>query len=392
MRLKSGLASICTRLRGYEVALLVACAFTQYAAAEDPCFTSAQLIKKAVTLGEGVDAEVELYKEAERLCPKMAEAPFNLGLAYQKREDLEGAERELRKAVALKDEDLFRVGLAGVLLQRGEVAAAREQYDAALERNPKSIPAQQGIAVILEKQQKLPEAIEVLEKAGQIDPTNVVTFFNLGVLTEKLNRLETALAAYKRAADNDPKHPQALFALASMQARLGYLHDARRSYQRAAEINPDDARVQVGLAEVYEKLGDHAQAESALRRVVALAPQNVLARVNLGILLNESRKFQEASVILRKVSQEDGGNARIWSALGRAQLELGDTSAAETSLRRSLSLDDTNPYAHNNLGVLLQRQGKRREARKEFEVALQLRPEMEIARQNLEAVGGTVAE
>lgn len=392
MRLKSRFTSICIRSRAYEIAVLVACAFSPCAGAEDPCFTSAQLIKKAVGLGEGADAEVDLYKEAERLCPKMAEAPFNLGLAYQKREDLEGAERELRKAVSLKDEELFRVGLAGVLLQKGEVAAAREQYDAALERNPKSIPAQQGIAVILEKQQKLPEAIEVLEKAGQIDPTNVVTFFNLGVLAEKLNRLEAALAAYKRAADNDPKHPQALFALGSMQARLGYLHDARRSFQRAAEINPDDARIQVGLAEVYEKLGDHALAESALRRVVALAPQNVLAQANLGILLNESRKFQEASVILRKASEEDGGNARIWSALGRAQLELGDAVAAESSLRRSLSLDDTNPYAHNNLGVLLQRQGKRRDARKEFEVALRLRPEMEIARQNLEAVGGDVSE
>jgi Flp pilus assembly protein TadD len=143
---------------------------------------------------------------------------------------------------------------------------------------------------------------------------------------------------------------------------------------------------------VYEKLGDHGLAESALRRVVALAPQNVLAQVNLGILLNESHKFQEASVILKKVSEVDGSNARMWSALGRAQLELGDSEAAESSLRRSLSLDDMNPYAHNNLGVLLQRQGKRREARKEFEVALRLRPEMELARQNLEAVGGSVPE
>lgn len=369
-------------------ALSLVCVFSAWGVAEDSCFTSAQLIKKAVDLGEGSDAEVDLYKEAERLCPKMAEAPFNLGLAYQKRGDLEAAERELRKAVSLKDEELFRVGLAGVLLQKGEVAAARDHYSAALERNPKSIPAQQGIAVILEKQQKLPEALEVLEKAGQLDPTNVVTFFNIGVLSEKLNRWDGALAAYKRAADNDPKHTQALFALATVQAKLGYLHDARRSFQRAAEISPDDIRVQVGLAEVYEKLGEHVLAESALRKVVALAPQNTLAQTNLGILLNEQHKFQEAREILVKVADVDASNARVWSALGRAQLEVGDVVAAESSLRRSLALDGTNPFAHNNLGVLLQRQGKRRESRREFEMALQLRPEMEVARQNLEAVGG----
>jgi Flp pilus assembly protein TadD len=77
----------------------------------------------------------------------------------------------------------------------------------------------------------------------------------------------------------------------------------------------------------------------------------------------------------------------VWSALGRAQLELGETGPAESNLRHAIILDGSNPYAHNNLGVLLQRLGKREEARQEFKTALGLNPDLEVARKNLDAVG-----
>jgi Flp pilus assembly protein TadD len=77
----------------------------------------------------------------------------------------------------------------------------------------------------------------------------------------------------------------------------------------------------------------------------------------------------------------------VWSALGRAQLELGQMETAEENLRQAITLDGSNAFAHNNLGVLLQRLGKRDEARSEFKTALALNPDLEVARKNLEVVG-----
>ena len=104
---------------------LVSLLLTSPVMADDSCVKSAQLVKKALELGEGSEGEIELYKEAQTLCPKMAEARFNLGLAYQKRGDLDSAEREVRESLRLKDDEAFRVGLAGIILQKGEVSAAR---------------------------------------------------------------------------------------------------------------------------------------------------------------------------------------------------------------------------------------------------------------------------
>lgn len=152
------------------------------AAASPPCAEAVALIKKGVELGDGSDREIERYRQAETLCPKMAEAHFNIGLALQKRGDLAQAEAELRQAIGLKDEENFRVGLGAVLLQKGEVSAARDQYDRVLERNSKNVAALQGLAVILEKQQKLQEAVDTLQRAATCDPSNATTQFNIGIL------------------------------------------------------------------------------------------------------------------------------------------------------------------------------------------------------------------
>ena len=118
-----------------------------------------------------------------------------------------------------------------------------------------------------------------------------------------------------------------------------------------------------------------------------MSPTNFIAQVNLGLLLTENKEYAEAISVLTKASTIDPKNARVWSALGRAQLELGQMSVAEVNLRHAVALDDSNAFAHNNLGVLLQRIGKKDEARAEFKTALALNPDLEVARKNLDVVG-----
>jgi tetratricopeptide (TPR) repeat protein len=330
-------------------ALLVSVFDPLSAVADEACLKSAELVKKGVDMGDGSDAEISVYHEAIQRCPKMVEAHFNMGLALQKKGDLSAAEAKFREAIRIKDDETFRIGLAGVLMQKGEVSAAREQYERVLEQNPKSVAALQGTAVILEKQQNLSEAVATLQKAGGIDESN--------------------------------------YLLGMVQSRLGKLEDARRSLQAAAELRPDDVRVHLGLGEVYEKLGERGLAETALRRVAQISPTNFYAQINLGLLLIENKQYREAIVTLNRAASLDGKNSRVWSALGRAQLELGDMDVAENNLRHAISLEGSNAYAHNNLGVLLQRLGKKDEARQEFKVALALNPSLEVARKNLDVVG-----
>ena len=196
------------------------------------------------------------------------------------------------------------------------------------------------------------------------------------------------MQSYRRATQANPRYFEALYFLGSVLVKLGKYEDAKRAFQQAAEVRADDVRVHLGLAEVYQREGDTARAEAALRRVADLSPANFPAQANLGLLLIENKRYQEAVVALQRATALEPKNARAWSALGRAQLELGSMVDAEKNLRQAIELDGTNAYAHNNLGVLLQRLGKDSSAQREFALALRLNPQLEIARKNLDAVGG----
>ena len=112
----------------------------------------------------------------------MAEAHFNLGLALQRSGKLDDAESELRDSLRLKDDLNFRVGLAGVLLQKGQLLNAKNEYDKVLDRDGRHVQAMQGIAVIFEKQRELEKALEILKKASSVDSSDFVTHFNLAAV------------------------------------------------------------------------------------------------------------------------------------------------------------------------------------------------------------------
>ncbi len=113
------------RNSSFQVCLLlsVVVGFSAVTHGEQSCVKSVELVKKGVQIGDGSDAEIALYNEAIQLCPQMVEAYFNMGLALQRKGDFSGAEEKLREAIKIKDDETFRVGLAGVLLQKGEVSA-----------------------------------------------------------------------------------------------------------------------------------------------------------------------------------------------------------------------------------------------------------------------------
>ena len=77
-------------------------------------------------------------------------------------------------------------------------------------------------------------------------------------------------------------------------------------------------------------------------------------------------------------------NSGALNLRGRALMELGRFEEAEASLRRALDADALNAAAHNNLGILYVRSRRRDEARREFENALKINPELSEAKRNLE--------
>lgn len=130
-------------------------------------------------------------------------------------------------------------------------------------------------------------------------------------------------------------------------------------------LAPRNLDVRSDLADVLAQLGRHADAADLLAEVVQVAPEfkanadyvNILAESQIGI-----GKLAEASELLKAVLEQHPDSASNWVSLGKVQLQTGDFSAAESSLRKSVHLEPDNELAWLSLVQALAFQSKSAEA------------------------------
>jgi Flp pilus assembly protein TadD len=127
--------------------------------------------------------------------------------------------------------------------------------------------------------------------------------------------------------------------------RLGRFAQAEVHYKTALKLSPKDAKIWNDAGYSYYLQGRWADAERALRTGWKLAPDDERIRVNLGLALAAAGKSDEAFSLLSQSS--------------------GDA------------------IAHANLGYLLAATGQVDLARRQYETAIALRPDLELARRAL---------
>jgi Flp pilus assembly protein TadD len=127
--------------------------------------------------------------------------------------------------------------------------------------------------------------------------------------------------------------------------RLGRFAQAEVHYQKALKFSPKDPKVWNDAGYSYYLQSRWSDAEKALRTAAKLAPDDERIRINLGLTLAAAGKTSEALPLL--------------------------------------SLSSGDPSGHANLGYLLAATGQFDLARRQYETALAMRPDMELARRAL---------
>ena len=132
--------------------------------------------------------------------------------------------------------------------------------------------------------------------------------------------------------------------------------------------------------------GNYGAAEKILLECVEKYPENHLARYNLGVLYLESGNPQKALDFLVEAEKLDGKDCDTVIEAALALQQTGNIEKAKEYYARALSLDPS-PFQQavicNNTGSLLFGEGKFREAKKYFLMALEKEENYETARQNL---------
>jgi tetratricopeptide (TPR) repeat protein len=247
------------------------------------------------------------------------------------------------------------------LLDKGEFPEAEKMFRKAIGLNWSNPQPHIQLGLALQGQGKLDEAIKQFQRVLGIDPKSAKAYNNIGAaLVRKADLTKTppdqAIAAYRRAIEVDPSYSLSYNNLGLVLYNHGNVDEAIVRYGEAIKVDPNYLFAHWNLAYALERQAKLDQALDHYRAAIECTKD----RQQLAIL------HTSVGNILKQMAGTDG-----------------NLDGAIAEYRRALGYDPDYYWAHNNLGLIWDAQGKIEEAIAEFRSATKIYPEMEDMKDNL---------
>jgi Tfp pilus assembly protein PilF len=346
--------------------------------------------------------------------PDNVKAHTYLGIIAVRANDIKEAEHHFAAAAsAAPFESSARNNYGAILLRLGRTAQAREQFEASLKLNrdqPSALINLGQIRFATGQPEDLHAARDLFERAQTIAPdTNVAralvvtslklgdriraassyrdyaarlsnaaevetpaasTRAELGTALLEAGLVDEAVLELSAAVASDPANVSVVVALSRAQLQRKDIPAAGRTLEGAIARGLNAGAVYAALADVYAAGGYIENAIPAMRLAIARDPQNEVYHFRYGLLLTDSRAPAAAIIRLQEALKEFPTSARLWLALGIAQLTYGKNVEAEQAFRRSLQLDPKSVPALAYLGTTNAERGEYARAIEFYERAI----------------------
>ena len=363
-----------------------------------PDFVDAPLTLARLDYEQGRSEEVvRLLGPLALRAPARGDLQYVLGIAYRQLEQLALAQAALERALELgHDVPAVRYHLSAVLHAVGELEDAKHHLRQAVTQDPSFFEAYLALGRVEVDLGHLNEALMALTAASQLSPASAEARAALGDAQLQTGRIDDAIVSLQRALEIDPGDRRALYALAQALRRRrteGDAAEARRLLERHRELELAEvhrieavARGQTDLILGHDTLdrGQLTEARKAFQRALAADPGLVRVRYLLAFLGSQLGEPGPAVTELRALVEGDPASADARFYLGRALEAVPDDAAAEIAYRGALELEYSRPDVRLELGRLLLRSERPREALEVLEPALAVAPNLQPLRDAVE--------
>ena len=228
------------------------------------------------------------------------------------------------------------------------------------------------------------KAKTALEKCINIDPENTGALIKLAQIYFYVEYFREALEYLRKAQMVDENIPQIYFIKALAYKEMEDTVNALKNLMIAVEKDPEYYSAYVILGSLHTERGDSIAADfynNALR----LEPLSYEANYMLAFHYQERGKLQKAMDHYWKIINKiDSTAKKPWYNLGYIHLEhLKEYGKAIEYFSKAVELDSTWVEAYHNLGYTYSLMGNEQQARKYYNIALDLRPNYELSVEGL---------
>jgi tetratricopeptide (TPR) repeat protein len=310
------------------------------ALANEPGNGNALLLYVRGLLAQGAleRAEFELKQLMARF-PDSSAVHTQQGMLLARRGRNAAARAEFDRALELRSDDIEALGgLAALDIAERNFAAARVRVDARIATSPS--PALFTLAArVYAASNDLASAERFLRQAISLDSGYVAAYGALAQLYVFQHRLDEARAEFDALAKRSPKSVAAHTMVGVLLESKGDIDGARERFERVLQIDPEAAVAANNLAWIYTQRGGNLDvamhlAQTAQKRM----PEVPEVGDTLGFIYYKKNLVSLAISTLKVSAAKDPTNALYQYHLGLAYASSGDAVQARGSLTRALAL------------------------------------------------------
>jgi cellulose synthase operon protein C len=304
------------------------------------------------------DDAILTLRQALTADPSNALGHYHLGVAFQRKNQIQEAEGEWHAAVRLRP-DLIQAwtALGATAAQRGDWRTLDPIATRLCELAPDAPDGYLFHATAKINLGDSAAAEESLKQLVKLAPQNPLGYVKLGQLRAQQKRWAEAEVYYRQALSHDSNSISAVEGLVALDLRRDRAADAVRLVQSQLDKTPENVNLYLLLGDSQLKGGHVVEAERAFQEAVALNRQNVNAVVALaGLQISQGRSEQGIANYQRAIELAPT-NVELYLALGGAYEGQGSWENAEQAYRKALAIRPDFGPAANNLAFLLLEHG-----------------------------------
>ncbi len=252
----------------------------------------------------------------------------------------------------------------------GDLLTAERGYLTVLKHDPANLYALTYLGQLYLQTSRYRYAADTLKKAIVFEQSNADLYSNLGFALHKLGDHAEALNAFHYALDISPLDPDILINQGNVFFDTNDLVGAKRSYTEALRSAPHSAFGHYSLGRVNFKLREYELALESFIKAKSISSEYPEFDSNLIAVYLKLGRFEDAKNNCEKLISLGLESPELLTQQSVALAGVGLKSEAISSAYKALQINDKNPAAWNQLGILLLESDKHRLAGEAFDNAL----------------------
>ena len=220
------------------------------------------------------------------------------------------------------------------------------------------------------------------DRAIRLKPDYARAYNNRGAAKHELGRHEDAMADYNEAIRLKPDYAEAYRNRSSAKGSLGRHEDAMADCTEAIRLKPDDARAYNNRGVAKRNLEQYEDAIADYNEAIRLKPDYARAYNNRGAAKHELGRHEDAMADYDESLRLKPDYAEAYRNRGAAKGSLGQHEDAIADCAEALRLKPDDAVAYNNRGVAKGLLGQYEDAITDCAEAVRLKPGYAVAYNN----------